>query len=318
MAVQRSVSVVLPAYNNRELLAAYLPALLRALAARNAEDEVIVADDGGQDDTQAFLAREFPSVRYVRNPINGGFGAACNLGIAATRHPYILLLNTDVEVPVGFLDPLLRHFDRPEVFSVAPRVIRPGDPPECQSVTSYRYSSGYFQLLWEEAPTATEPMPVLFPCGACALFDAAKLREVGGVDSLYRPFYMEDVDLGYVAWKRGWTCLYEPAVTVLHQESATVLKKVTSRRRSLINTRNHYLFVWKNLSDRRYLAAHLLLMPLRALSALIRRRDPVLLQGLFAALPRCREAMAAHRREKRKAIRTDREIAALFRSLTWE
>ncbi|HZT44222.1 MAG TPA: glycosyltransferase family 2 protein [Chthonomonadaceae bacterium] len=314
MSETRSVSIILPAYNNRTLLEENLPLVMAAIAERGGEDEVIVADDGGSDDTQAFLARAFPDVRYVRNPVNGGFGAACNAGIAVSRCPYILLLNTDVKVPTGFLDPLLAHFDRPDVFSVVPRVIRPGDPPECQSVTSYHCARGFFQLLWEEQPAATAPKPVLFPCGACALFDAARLKEVGGLDPLYRPFYMEDVDLGYIAWKRGWVCLYEPSVTVWHEESTTVLKTVDARRKSILGMRNHYLFVWKNLSDRRFLAAHLLLMPLRGVSALIRRRDPVLLQGLFAALPRLGEALAARRREQPQATRTDREIAGLFQA----
>ncbi len=58
----------------------------------------------------------------------------------------------------------------------------------------------------------------LFPCaygggGSCA-FDRKKFLELGGFDELLAPFYMEDTDLGYLAWKRGWKNLYQPASVV--------------------------------------------------------------------------------------------------------
>ena len=315
---RRPVSIVLPAYNNRDLLARYLPALVAEVTRRGVGDEILVADDAGQDDTQAFLQREYPAVRYLRKAVNEGFGPTCNVGIAAARNHYILLLNTDVQVSPGFLEPLLAHFSRPDVFGVSPRILRPDDPPVCQSVTSFRYRAGYFLLFWEPFPTTTEAVPVLFCSGACGLFDAGKLRQLGGVDPLYRPYYEEDVDLGYAAWKRGWSCWYEPGATVLHEESATVHKTVTRRGKALIGSRNKYLFLWKNLRDGRYLAWHFACILPRGLWWALRRRDALYLAGFFAALPRLKEVLPARRRERGGGVRTDRELNRQFAPLTHE
>ena len=59
-----------------------------------------------------------------------------------------------------------------------------------------------------------EPLPgedltyVLYGSGGCSLYDAAKLRALGGVDEAYEPAYVEDLDLGYRAWQRGWPSVY--------------------------------------------------------------------------------------------------------------
>ena len=316
--IRRPVSIILPAYNNRELLARYLPALSAEVMRRGVGDEILVVEDAGQDDTQAFLQREYPAVRCLRKAVNEGFGPTCNVGIAAARNDYILLLNTDVQVSPGFLEPLLAHFARPDVFGVSPRILRPDDPPVCQSVTSFRYRAGYFLLFWEPFPALTEAIPILFCSGACALFDAQKLRQIGGVDPLYRPYYEEDVDLGYAAWKQGWSCWYEPRATVLHEESATVHKTVTRRHKALIGSRNKYLFLWKNLRDGRYLAWHLACILPRGLWWALRRRDQMYFAGFFAALPRLPEVWRARRRERGCGIRTDRELNHQFAPLTHE
>ncbi len=313
---QEPVSIVLPAYNNRALLEKYLPFLLQALAERGNADEVIVVDDAGQDDTRQFLQDRYPNVAYLRHTTNGGFGAACNTGIAAARYPYILLLNTDARVSPGFLDPLLRHFADPDVFAVSPHVERPDTHPQCQSLTSFRFRLGYFMLFWQRNPESREVTPVLFCTGACALFDAAKLRAVGGVDLLYRPYYEEDVDLGYVAWKRGWKCLYEPGATVWHEESSTIHRVTTVRRKALISARNKHLFILKNISDTGYLLSYIALALPRGLLWAIKRRDTLYLIGLFHALPRLGEALRARRREARHRKCSDREIALRFHDFT--
>lgn len=312
------VSIVLPSYNNRDLLARYLPALTAVVRERGVGDEIFVVDDAGHDDTQAFLQEAYPDIQYLRQVVNGGFGPTCNAGIAAARHAYILLLNTDVQVSTGFLEPLLAHFARPDVFGVSPRILRTDKPSTCQSVTSYRYRAGYFLLFWEPFPTTSTALQVLFCSGACALFDAQKLRQVGGVDPLYRPYYEEDVDLGYVAWKRGWSCWYEPGACVRHEESVTVNRTVTFRRKALVGQRNKHLFLWKNLHDGRYLAWHLACFLPRSLYWALRRRDTLYLAGFLAALPRLKEVWPARRRERAAQVRTDRELNHFFAPLTQE
>ena len=68
----------------------------------------------------------------------------------------------------------------------------------------------------------------LYPCfygggGSCA-FDRRKFLELGGFDEILKPFYLEDTDLGYMAWKRGWKVLYQPASVVYHEHRGTIGK----------------------------------------------------------------------------------------------
>jgi GT2 family glycosyltransferase len=96
--------------------------------------------------------------------------------------------------------------------------------------------------------------------GSCA-FDRRKYLEVGGLDTLYDPFYVEDVDLSYQAWKRGWKCLLAPASRVVHKHRATSSRKFTTSFVENITRRNLYLFLWKNVTDRSMLFDHVMSLP---------------------------------------------------------
>ena len=60
---------------------------------------------------------------------------------------------------------------------------------------------------------------------APALSIGKKFLELGGFDEILAPFYLEDTDLGYLAWKRGWKTMYQPASIVYHEHRGTIGKK---------------------------------------------------------------------------------------------
>jgi GT2 family glycosyltransferase len=310
-----ALSVVIPAYHNQGLLKKNLPPLLSEIQTRAAGDEIIVVDDAGQDGLEEFLTAAFPTVIYVRNRTNLGFGETCNAGIAEAKNPLLLLLNTDVRISAGFLDVLIRHFADDALFCVVPKVIRPGAPDVCQSLTSFSYDRGYFRLMWDQRTTGTEVVPVIFPTGCCVLIDAAKLRSLGGIDPVFRPFYWEDVDLGYMAWKRGWKCLCDQSVTVLHEESATIGKGTTSRRKGRMGERNRCLFIWKNITDWDWIAWHWLTILPRACKLWLRGK-PDLMFGFWAALPRLPESLRSRRRLRHLLVRRDREVESRFSTMS--
>ena len=100
---QPLLSIVIPTYNGRPLLEICLASVNTCLPA-SMNIEVIVADDGSTDDTIAWLALNYPWVRVVRNPVNGGFVAAANLGLLAAQGKFIQLLNNDTEVTAGWVE----------------------------------------------------------------------------------------------------------------------------------------------------------------------------------------------------------------------
>src|SRR4051794_19685957 len=98
------VSIVIPTYNGWHLLERTLPS---ALDQAFGEVEVIVVDDGSQDDTADHLARAHPEVTVVALPVNRGVAAALNAGIARARGEFVALLNNDVELEADWLSEMV-------------------------------------------------------------------------------------------------------------------------------------------------------------------------------------------------------------------
>ena len=70
---------------------------------------------------------------------------------------------------------------------------------------------------------------------------------LGGFDELLAPFYLEDTDLGYLAWKRGWKVLYQPASVVHHEHRGTIGKNFSPEYIQSVLQKNFILFTWKNI-----------------------------------------------------------------------
>ena len=62
---------------------------------------------------------------------------------------------------------------------------------------------------------------MLYGSGGCSLYDAALLRALGGIDSAYDPAYVEDLDIGYRAWQRGWATVYVAGARLEHRHRTT-------------------------------------------------------------------------------------------------
>jgi len=269
------VSVVIPSFNGQALLARYIPLLIEALPD---EAEVIVIDDASTDGTSDFLRDYFPSVKVVILERNAGFGPACNAGVSASQYEVVLLLNNDVRVTPGFLQPLLDRLAEPDVFAVSPRIIRgdgTGLDESCFRPTWWR---GRVVVQMSRPNDDESASPLFYASGAAAVIVRSKFMALGGFDPMLAPFYWEDVDLGYRAWKRGWRTLREPASTVYHEHSATI-RQLSRPDTQAIIVRNQEIFFWKNIHDSQMLAVHLAFLPLRVSQALL-KRDIDLLRGL--------------------------------------
>jgi GT2 family glycosyltransferase len=252
-----AASVVIPNWNGRDLLEKYLPSVLAATS-HNSRNEVIVVDNGSTDGSAAFLRERFPSVKVVALPRNLGFGGGSNRGFEAASNDVVVLLNSDMRVAPDFLQPLLDGFSDESVFAVSCQIFF-SDPER------KREETGLTQAWWSEGTIrirhrVDDAVQEIFPCfygggGSCA-FDRKKFLELGGFDHLLRPFYLEDTDMGYLAWKRGWKVLYQPKSHVWHEHRGTIGKKFS--RGYIDNTirKNILLFTWKNIHSPARLLEH--------------------------------------------------------------
>ena len=312
------VSIVIPTWNGRPLLERFLPSVLAAAdayrAASGREVEVIVVDDGGTDDTPFWLAATHPGrVELLMKRRNEGFAHACNTGFEHARHPVVLLLNNDVEVEVGAIAPLVDHFRQPDVFAVACQTTNLETGVASGVGKLGRFSRGFLRVHASYVPAdpAAGEYPSIFASGGASAFSREKLTELGGFDTLYAPFYWEDVELSYRAWKRGWRVLFEARSRVRHRVSSTIGARFGRHHVRAVEHRNRLLAHWVHLHDPAMWRGHRAQVVLLALAAPF-RLDLAFVDGLVQALGRTREALERRAAERAAAQRSDREVLAVF------
>ena len=248
-----SCSVIIVSWEGKDLLAESLPALLQALRIHGGRHEVIVVDNGSTDGTEEYLHAQFPEVRVVRSEHNEYFGGGNNLGVAAATNDIILLLNNDMIVQEDFLTPLLKPFTEGDVFAVASQVFLADRrrPREETGKTSASFNGSDFD--WKHCSITQNDeqqqyVPVFWGHGGAVALDRRKFLFLGGFDRTYDPFYVEDADLSYQAWKTGWRCLLAVQSKVIHKHRSST-SRFGNQFISQIVRRNHELFIWKNVSD---------------------------------------------------------------------
>jgi GT2 family glycosyltransferase len=254
---KRAATVVIPNWNGRELLEKYLPSVIEALAG-NSENEILVVDNGSTDGSADLLSRAFPHVRVLALEKNLGFGGGSNAGIRAARNDIVVLLNSDMRVAPDFLRPLIESFTDEQVFAVSCQILF-SDPKKVREETGLTqgwWANGGLRVRHRIDPNVRSAYPCFYGGGGSCAFDRAKFLELGGFDDLLAPFYLEDTDLGYMAWKRGWKVLYEPRSVVWHEHRGTIGRRFTDDQIQAVLKKNFILWTWKNIHDWPRLVAH--------------------------------------------------------------
>jgi GT2 family glycosyltransferase len=238
-----SVSVVVVAYNGRDLIGACLDSLLGQTYPAT---ELVVVDNGSSDGTASLVRQDYPSARVVELAKNRGFAGGANVGIACSTGELVAFLNTDATADPGWLAALVGSLvGRPDVGMVASQMRFLADPSTINSAGICLDRAG---VAWDRgggAPAGTiERADEAFgPCGGAALYRRALFHDVGAFDEDFF-MYLEDVDLAWRARLAGWRCLYAPEARVLHRHSATAVEHSPFKRYLL--ARNKVWLIAKN------------------------------------------------------------------------
>jgi GT2 family glycosyltransferase len=307
-----SVTIQILSWDGRHLLEEFLPSVLAAAGGH----EVIVVDNGSTDGSVEFLKANFPAVRVVQLDRNYGFSGGNNRGMKHVTTDMVVLLNNDMAAEPGFLEPLLKPFADPAVFAVASRIAM-ADPAKSRLETGKtrgRFESGLFYV-WHDGIAPQEEQREVLPVfwvggGACAI-DRRKFEILGGFDSLYHPFYVEDTDLSYQAWKRGWKALLAPASRVIHKHRGTAGPRFGELFVNNTTRRNHYLFVWKNVTDSGMLLEHLSSLPRIHASAISQYGAAFEYRAYLRALVRLPLALRRRLANLRSYVVSDRDVLGL-------
>ena len=319
-SLKTGISVVIPSWNGIPLLRACLPSVRDALKQWGGVWEIIVVDDAGSDGTPEYLAREHPDARCECLSRRGGFVAAVNRGLEAVRHEFCCLLNNDMTVAPDFFIQLMDDFRDGRVFAVSAKAFETGAGKLNIGQRLRRIENNEIQGIGDERD-APGTCYTYYASGGASMFRTRIFRGLGGLDSLFAPFYVEDADLSYRAWKRGWIVLFEPGAVAHHIGSASMgvknahaLKRLLNKFRvAVIIQRNAFLFLVKNITDPDLWAAHKRRFFTRWLLAVVRLQAPHAL-GLIAALPRLSAALRRKRIEVRESTVPDRQVFEILNS----
>jgi GT2 family glycosyltransferase len=253
------ISVVIPSRNGRELLARGLPSVLRELSGLpdGVGRELIVVDNGSDDDTGAFLRAEYPQAALAESADPLSFARAANAGITSARYSHICLLNNDMVVEDHFFNALWTAFQKvPNLFCATAQIFFPHGarreetgkavmpPPETRRIDDFPVRC--------DLPIEGEDLSyVLYGSGGCSLFHAAKLQHLCGFDTAYEPAYCEDLDLGVRSWQNGWPTVFVASARVEHRHRATTSRYYSAEQLEEILERNYLHFVANTLTDTR-------------------------------------------------------------------
>jgi len=297
------VSIVIPNFNGEQILTPTLKSVLKASSAYKGEMEILLVDDASTDKSIELIRSLFSEIKILKHDKNKGFSEAVSTGVKGAAHAIVILLNSDVIPDVNFISPLISWFNRPDIFSVSPLILGKTGNPQRGSWTVGKIKRGEMRKEnWEikaalKAVQNGHILKSLYASGGSMAFRKKMFLELGGFFPLYKPFYVEDRDLGTRAWRKGWQTIFEPRSMVTHDHIGTIKRFFAKKKIKVIRKRNRFFYLWLHFSTSRLIFLHfpwsLIRLPLRIL-----KLDFVYPMAFFKALLQMGEVI--HLRKKLK------------------
>jgi GT2 family glycosyltransferase len=246
------VSIIIVSWNAKSVVQQCLPSVM---ATDYPDLEIIFADNASTDGSAAWVAREYPSVKIVRHPENWLFARGNNAALPHATGDLVLLLNNDVEVPPGWLRPLVDTMtDAPDVAAVQPKLLQydnrgrfeyAGGAGGYLDRLGYPFTRGrIINTMEADHGQYDDARDVFWATGAALLLRRSALDEVGLLDERFE-MHMEEIDLCWRLQRHGYRVRVEPTSTVYHIGGASLPQ--SSPRKTYYNFRNSLLMLYKNL-----------------------------------------------------------------------
>ena len=217
------LSVIVVTWNGCALLRNMLESLYVDASAAEVSIEVIVVDNGSEDDTLETLAREFPLVKTVPLDSNVGFAKANNIGVGQSSGKLVLLLNNDLVIQAGFVRAILAGAERYPTASIfATQMLTVANPERVDNRGIYLAWTGHYRQRDSGRLRHPERAAGLAygASGGAMCVRRSFLTRHGLFNEAYVT-YLEDADFALRARNAGARCVYLPDAVVLHHGSAT-------------------------------------------------------------------------------------------------
>ncbi len=307
------IDVVIPNYNGSNLIKKNLTDVIKSFGSYKSVS-IIIVDDGSEKEDVIKLRsvidlvnmRSKIPVSLIIREKNGGFSSAVNTGVNNSKADLVFLLNSDAVPYKDFLNPILERFEKDTLlFGVGCMDIS----VEGDTNVERGRGIGYWKKgLLRHKKGEVDREDTFWISGGSSMVRRGFYKKLGGLDEIYNPFYWEDIDLSYRAQKAGYNIVFERESKVEHRHDEGAIKKHFKKDKvTTVVYRNQFIFHWKNITDSNLIISHLFWLPFHILAAIV-GRDTNLLKGFLFALQKMPVIINNRRVQKKRYIKSDREI----------
>ena len=247
-----SVAIVILNWNGKKYLQDFLPHLVESTYSNY---RIIVADNHSTDDSVSFLKTYYPQIEIIQLSENYGFAKGYNLALQQVEADYYILLNSDVKVEPGWIEPMvallekdtslaacqpkLRAFMHPQYFEYA------GAAGGWLDHYGYPFAMGrVFDVSEEDYGQYDQPRYIFWASGAALFIRAKVFHEAGGFDNYFFA-HQEEIDLCWRIQLLGYKISSCPASVVYHVGGGTLPKG--NSLKTYLNFRNNNIMLYKNM-----------------------------------------------------------------------
>lgn len=243
-------AVVILNWNGKKLLKQFLPSVIE----HSPEAAIYLADNASEDDSILFAKQTFPSVQIIENKENGGYAKGYNDALKDIDADVFCLLNSDVEVSKGWLQPILKTFKseintaiiQPKLLDFNKRTYfeYAGAAGGFIDKYGYPYCRGrIFNSIEEDKGQYNDITEIFWASGACLFIRSQVFKELNGLDEYFFA-HMEEIDLCWRAKNLGYAVKYVSDSVIYHLGAATL--STQNPKKTFLNFRNSLFAVTKN------------------------------------------------------------------------
>lgn len=251
-------AVVILNYNGKHFLQQFLPGVI----AHSGTAKIIVADNASTDDSVSFLkANFFNQVEIIQLQANYGYCGGYNEALKQVNATYYVLLNSDVEVTAGWIDPVINLFKQDQTIAAAqPKILSYHNRDEFEYAGAagglidslgYPFCRGrIFNTFEKDKGQYNDTRQVFWATGACLFIRASVFHQHNGFDEDFFA-HMEEIDLCWRIQQTGMKIFYTGSSQVYHVGGGTLAK--SNPRKTYFNFSNGLSLLIKNLPARQLL-----------------------------------------------------------------
>lgn len=251
----KPVDVIILNWNGLRLLREFLPVVVSNCDSRVAR--IVVADNGSDDGSVAWLEENYPDVALMKFDRNYGFAEGYNKALALSSAEYVVLLNSDVATTPGWDTVLFDYMEEnPGVGACMPKILSYKNPEMFEYAgasggfidhNGYPFCRGrIFDKCEADRGQYDTPMDVFWASGAALMIRRRLYLAAGGLDARFFA-HMEEIDLCWRILLMGHRIASVPAAAVYHLGGGSL--PAENPRKTYLNFRNNLLMLYKNLPD---------------------------------------------------------------------